>query len=234
MSGNAVLKAASELRDNMVGVAADLLGMDAASLEFRSNAVHAGERELTTAEWARACSAAAVPTEHLSTFYAESGEFDPRTGRGRTFPDYTFGTHAAEVEVDMETGVVEVLTYVGCHDVGRAINPLRVEGQIQGGVAQGLGYALSEEIISSVGINRSGLFADYLVPTSMEVPDIEPLILEIVPGKGPFGARGIGEPAIAPVAAAIAGAIEDAIGVRPRRLPITPERVLTLIDGHRA
>ena len=95
-------------------------------------------------------------------------------GKGQTFPDYTYGTHAAEVAVDLETGVVQVLAYVGCHDVGRAINPLRVEGQIQGGVAQGLGYALSEEIVTDNGTSQSVLFADYLMPTSQEVPDIRP------------------------------------------------------------
>ena len=231
MSGNAVLKTASELRHSMAAVAAELLAVDPAILEFGGGAVTAGDAMLTTKEWVSACDRANTPVAHLSTFFAESGDFDPRTGKGRTFPDYTYGTHAAEVAVDMETGVVEVVSYVGCHDVGRAINPLRVEGQIQGGAAQGLGYALSEEIVSVDGTNQSVLFADYLMPTAMEVPDIVPLILEIVPGKGPFGARGIGEPAIAPVAATIASAIEDAIGVRPTELPITPERVLALLES---
>ncbi len=230
MSGNAVLKTATELRDSMAGVAAELLGATADSLEFGGNAVSMHDRSLTTAEWVQACNAANIPVAFLSTFYAESGDFDPHTGRGRTFPDYTYGTHAADVEVDLETGIVKVLAYVGCHDVGRAINPMRVEGQIQGGVAQGLGYALSEEIIANEGANQSVLFADYLIPNSLDVPDIQALILEEVPGKGPFGARGIGEPAIAPVAATIASAIEDAIGVRPTELPFTPERVLALIE----
>jgi CO/xanthine dehydrogenase Mo-binding subunit len=230
MSGNAVLKTALELRDSMANVAADLLGAAVEDLTFADNGVGAGSGRLTTAEWVQACERARLTVAHMSTFFAESGDFDPRTGRGRTFPDYTFGTHAAEVSVDIETGVVKVLAYVGCHDVGRAINPMRVEGQIQGGVAQGLGYALSEEIVSDNGTSQSVLFADYLMPTSLEVPDIIPLILEEVPGKGPFGARGIGEPAIAPVAATIASAIENAIGVRPTELPITPERILALLD----
>ena len=100
-------------------------------------------------------------------------------------------------------------------------------------MAQGLGYALSEEIVTDQGTSRSVLFADYLIPTSLDVPDIQTIILEEVPGKGPFGARGIGEPAIAPVAATIASAIEDAIGVRPTELPFTPERVLALIEENR-
>ncbi len=234
MSGNAVLKTAMELRETLTEVAADLLGVNPRHLEFGGSAVSAGDGRLTTAEWVRACEQANLPVAHMSTFFAESGDFDPRTGKGQTFPDYTYGTHAAEVSVDLETGVVEVLAYIGCHDVGLAINPLRVEGQIQGGVAQGLGYALSEEIVTDNGTNQSVLFADYLMPTSREVPDIIPIILEEVPGKGPFGARGIGEPAIAPVAATIASAIEDAIGARPTELPITPERILALLEERRS
>jgi CO/xanthine dehydrogenase Mo-binding subunit len=231
MSGNGVLQTANELRDLMAPTAAEILGAPVDELAFFDGRVGTvdGSAALTTAEWVAACSAAAVPTAHLSTFYGDVGTFDPRTGQGRTFPDYTFGTHAARVAVDIETGVVEVLDYVGCHDVGRAINPLRVEGQIQGGVAQGIGYALSEEIVSDEGISNSALFADYLMPSTAEVPRVEAAILEIEPGKGPYGARGIGEPAIAPTAAAIASAIEDAIGVRLTQLPFTPERVLAAL-----
>jgi len=228
MSGNAVLKAAMGLRDEMAPVAARLLGVDTDDLEFAESAVRTttGGAELSFSEWVSACAAEEVATAHLGTFHGETGSFDSRTGQGRTFPDYTFGTHAVDIEVDTETGTIKILDYVACHDVGRAINPLRVEGQIQGGVAQGLGYALSEEVLGEDG---SSLFADYLIPTSMDLPDIIPLVLEEEPGKGPFGARGIGEPTIAPVAAAVASALEDAVGVRPDRLPFTPERVLEAI-----
>jgi CO/xanthine dehydrogenase Mo-binding subunit len=228
MSGNAVLQTAQELRERMAPVAAELLGVGADDLSYSGDAVRTkdGRAELSTAEWVAACVAAAVPTSHLGTFYAEAGSFDPRSGQGRTFPDYTFGTHAVNIEVDLDTGTIRVLDYVACHDVGRAINPLRVEGQFHGGVAQGVGYALTEEIVTDDGISHSALFADYLIPSAQDLPDIESLILEETPGKGPFGARGIGEPTIAPTAAAIASALEDAVGIRPDRLPITPERVL--------
>ena len=134
----------------------------------------------------------------------------------------------------METGVVRVLRYVACHDVGRAIDPLRVEGQIQGGAVQGIGYALAEEIVAEEGSASSTLFADYLIPVSTDVPDIEPIVLEIGPGKGPFGARGIGEPSIAPPAATIASAVADALGIRCTELPITPERVLAALRRDQA
>jgi len=231
MSGNAVLKTATELRDQMAPVAARMLGVRIDDIEYGDDGLRSrrGEAELSTAEWVSACAAETIATAHLGTFHGETGSFDPRTGQGSTFPDYTFGTHAVDIEVDTETGVIRIINYVACHDVGRAINPMRVEGQIHGGVAQGLGYALSEEIITEQGASHSGLFANYLIPTSLEVPDIEPVILEEEPGKGPFGARGIGEPAIAPVAAAVANALTDAIGACPIQLPFTPERVLEVI-----
>ena len=141
------------------------------------------------------------------------------------FPDYTFGAHAVEVEVDSETGAVTVLRHVACHDVGRAINPQSVEGQVQGGAVMGLGYGLMEEVVVDRGVNLSTSLAAYLIPTSLDVPDVEPVIIQSGEGKGPFGARGIGEPPIGPPAAAIANAIEDAVGVRISDLPITPERV---------
>jgi xanthine dehydrogenase molybdenum-binding subunit len=235
MSGNAALKAALELRDLVAPVAAELIGVPADQLEFAEDQVRVRtdpNRFVSLAELAKAAEERGVVPQHLGTFVAESGDFDPRTGRGKTFPDYTYGCHVCEVEVDTETGVVRILRYVACHDVGRAINPVRVEGQIQGGAVQGIGYALTEEVPIDDGVVRSTLFADYLIPTSMDVPDVQAIHLEIGQGKGPFGARGIGEPPIAPAAAAIANAVADAIGVRITRLPISPERVLeALNDG---
>jgi nicotinate dehydrogenase large molybdopterin subunit len=234
MSGNAVLKAAGELRDKLAPIAIELLDTsDVGQVEFAGGRVRLRDdptRFLTLAELVRAAQAKAVFPFHLTTFEAEVGEFDPRTGKGRTFPDYTYGTHAAEVEVDVETGMVRILRYVACHDVGRAIDPLRVTGQIQGGAVQGIGYALNEEVRYVDGICESTLFADYLIPTASDVPDIQAIILEIGPGKGPFGARGIGEPPIGPPAAAIASAIADATGVRINQLPITPERIMAALE----
>jgi nicotinate dehydrogenase large molybdopterin subunit len=127
--------------------------------------------------------------------------------------------------VDKETGGVSVLRHVACHNVGRAINPQSVEGQIQGGAVMGIGYGLMEEIVVDRGVNLSTNLATYLIPTSLDVPDVEAIILESGDGEGPFGARGIGEPPIGPPAAAIANAIHDAVGARMAELPITPERV---------
>jgi CO/xanthine dehydrogenase Mo-binding subunit len=234
MSGNAVLHAARELRDRMAPVAADLLGAATGDLEFADGRVRARTKakdvSITLAELAAACDKRAISTAHLSTWRAEAGSFDPSTGQGDTFPDYTYGTHAADVEVDVETGQVTVLRYAACHDVGRAINPMRVQGQIQGGAMQGLGYALTEDMAISDGYPQAALFANYLIPNAQDFPDVQVDIVESGEGKGPLGARGIGEPPVGNVAATIASAIQDAIGVRPDRLPMTPERVLALLD----
>jgi CO/xanthine dehydrogenase Mo-binding subunit len=174
----------------------------------------------------RECARLGVSRSHLAVYHAPAGDpVDLERGGGRVFPDYTFGAHAVEVEVDTETGAVTVLRHVACHDVGRAINPQSVEGQIQGGAVMGLGYGLMEEVVLDHGVNLTTLFATYLIPTSLDVPDVEPILLESGEGKGPFGARGVGEPPIGPPAAAVANAVEDAVGVRIAELPVTPERV---------
>jgi len=238
MSGNAVLAAATQLRDRIAPVAAELLGVQPEDLVFADGRVAAagtdtgagqGGIDLSLTELATACEQRAVDLAHLSTWRATAGAFDPRTGQGDTFPDYTYGTHAAEVEVDTETGEVKVLKYTASHDVGRSINPMRVVGQIQGAAMQGLGYALSEDVHIDEGYAESTLFANYLIPNSRDFPDIEVELIESGEGKGPLNARGIGEPPIGNVAATIASAIHDAIGIRPCELPMTPERVLALL-----
>ena len=113
------------------------------------------------------CARAGVPRSHLGVYHAPAGEpVDLHAGAGKVFPDYTFGAHAAEVEVDTETGQVRVLKYAAAHDVGRAINPQSVEGQIQGGAVQGLGYGLMEEVVVEDGINLTTSFATYLIPSA--------------------------------------------------------------------
>jgi nicotinate dehydrogenase medium molybdopterin subunit len=150
------------------------------------------------------------------------------------FPDFTFGSQAAEVEVDEGTGEVAVLALAACYDVGRAINRNSVEGQIEGGVAMGIGYAILEEDKVAAGITQTPNLMTYLIPTALDVPDVIPIVLESGEGMGPWGARGIGEPAMVPTAPAIANAVFDAVGVRVTRLPITPERLWRAMEEQRA
>jgi CO/xanthine dehydrogenase Mo-binding subunit len=232
MSGNATVKVARALRAKLAPIAADLIGCHEAELEFADNLVGVkGDRarSITMAELSRTAEARDVVPYCHDTFSAETGEFDPSTGRGRSYPDYTHGAHGVDVEFDDRTGEVRILKYVACHDIGRAIDMQRVVGQIQGAVAQGIGYAMSEEVETHDGVVSSTLFANYLIPTSVDLPDINAIGLELYLGKGPFGARGVGEPPIGPCAPALASAIHDAVGVRMRQLPMTPERILAAL-----
>ncbi|MCP4668419.1 MAG: xanthine dehydrogenase family protein molybdopterin-binding subunit, partial [Deltaproteobacteria bacterium] len=152
---------------------------------------------------------------------------DARTCKGNMSATYIFGTQGAEVEVDRETGKIKILNFVAAHDVGRVINRQTIQGQIYGGIVQGLGYALCEEYKTDKGKNLNPNFLDYKIFTA---PDVDfPIHIECIETddqEGPFGAKGVGEPGLVPTAPAIANAVYDAIGVRIKDLPITPEKIL--------
>ena len=227
MSGNAVLQAAGELREELRPLAAELLETEPDDLQFADGGVRSGERHVPFRDLIDAAAKREVPWHRLSIFRAPGGAAwrSDASWRGRVFPDFTYGCHAVDLEVDPETGHVEVLRYVAAHDVGRAINPQSVEGQIEGAVVMGLGYALSERVVYEDAVNLTGTFAQYLIPTAVEAPEIEPIVVESGEGLGPFSARGIGEPPVGGVAPTVAGALADALGRRLTILPFTPKRV---------
>jgi xanthine dehydrogenase molybdenum-binding subunit len=162
-------------------------------------------------------------------FYDPANENMGKDFKGNMSMTYTFGSHGVRVKVDQDTGKVQILKYVAAHDVGKAINPMLLEGQVYGGVMMGLGYALTEQVISEKGENMNPNFRDYKILTAKDVVPIEAPVLETYDEAGPFGAKGIGEPGCVPTAPAVANAIYDAIGVRIKDLPITPERILAAI-----
>jgi CO/xanthine dehydrogenase Mo-binding subunit len=149
-------------------------------------------------------------------------------------------SQAAEIEVDIETGVIRVVKVAAAADVGKAINPMTVEQQIEGGVVMGLSNGLLEDFSIQEGRIENGSLADYKVATIQDLPEIVPIIVESVHEEAPYGAKGVGEPAAAATPPAIANALYDAIGVRIRDLPVTPEKVLAALadlatdDGSRA
>ena len=154
---------------------------------------------------------------------------DPETGQGKPFNTYVYATQIADVEVDDETGEVEILKIVAVHDCGTPINPMLVEGQIQGGISMGVGFALQEEILFEEGRQINPNLTNYIMPTSLDMPELEVGLVDNYDPTGPFGAKGAGEPTAVPTAAAIMNAIYDAVGVRITSLPATAERVMMAI-----
>jgi len=156
---------------------------------------------------------------------------DPLTTQGSPMATYAFATQGALVSLDIDSGEVEVLSLVACHDVGRALNPANVTGQIEGSVSMGLGYSLMEEVVLENGMIRNPRFSEYLIPTSLDMPETVSHLVEAPEASGPFGAKGVGEPALIPTAPAILNAIAAAAGIRVKDLPATPEAVWKLLHS---
>ena len=175
----------------------------------------------------------ALPADADHCILVGEGSYDPRTtpldgdGQGIPYETYGFGAQIAVVDVDLELGTTLVRRIVAAHDVGKAINPMLVEGQIHGGIAQGLGFALMEQYVAG----RTDNLHDYLIPTIGDIPPIETILVEDAEPAGPYGAKGVGEPALIPTAPAILGAIRHATGVRIDEVPATPDRVRAAIRG---
>lgn len=173
-----------------------------------------------------------LPVDAQGLVAVERATYDPPTqpldehGQGEPYAQFGYGAHLVELEIDRELGTVHLLRLTAAHDVGRAVNPGLVEGQIEGGVAQGIGLALMEEYLPG----RSENLHDYLIPTFGDVPEVVSILVESGDPRGPFGAKGIGEHALVPTAPAIVNAIRDATGAPVRDLPATPERVLDALE----
>lgn len=159
-------------------------------------------------------------------FRAQTTAVNLENGQGEPYWPYTYAVQKAVVEVDDETGKVDIIEIVACHDVGSAINPCMVEGQIEGGCAMGIGYGIMEEIEFQRGNIKNKNFSNYIIPTSMDVPNITSYIIEDKESSGPYGAKGVGEPSMIPTAPAILNAIYDAVRVRIKTLPATEEKIM--------
>jgi CO/xanthine dehydrogenase Mo-binding subunit len=235
MSGNAAKLASENVRRIIVEQAAEMLGAPPEDLELRDKTVFSVKepaRKLPLTEVIKRCLFLGTVPQCLATFKAPFTEpISSDVIKDPVFPDFTFGAQAAEVEVDTETGEVRVLKWASAYDVGKAVNLNRVEGQMEGGAAQGLGFGLMEDYLETEGLPLTWNLHDYLIPTARDVPDIKTIVIESESGKGPFGAKGIGEPAISAAGPAVASAISNAIGVRVRHLPATAERVFFALQG---
>jgi len=221
--GNAVLNALEQIKDNIRTVAAELLAVPPQEVFFRDGQASAGKTRIPFDQLARECFQRNINLAAEGWFVSPPCSFDEQTGQGDAYYVYGYGTQIAEVEVDVDTGKVRVIQVTAAHDIGKAIHPPSVRGQIEGGVIQGVGYALLEDFAMACGQIMTPDLATYTIPTVGDVPEVNAIIVEAASGVGPFGAKGLGEQPIIPTAAAVANAIAHATGVRMTRLPITPE-----------
>jgi CO/xanthine dehydrogenase Mo-binding subunit len=165
------------------------------------------------------------------SFFPKTYAPDKKTGQTeKNYVAYTFMTQVMDVEVDTDTGIVEVMNVYTALDVGKAINPKNVEGQIEGGTVQGLGMALMEDQVIKEGITLNADMTNYLVPSIKDVPEFESTLVENEDSDGPFGSKGVGEPTLIAASPAVANAVFDAIGVRIKSLPLTPEKILDALE----
>lgn len=231
MIGNSVALAAREARNALVEEIADHWEVPVETVRAFDGEIWARDTNLRMSmkDAVAICKGRGVVPVGSASFTAHGTGLDPVDGSGSPWQAYVFGTQVAEVEVDTWTGEVQVLGIWAAHDVGRAINPRGVEGQIEGGVVQGLGQALMEEYVTDKGHAITHGFAKYILPTSLDIPQINCSIVEDPDPRSPLRAKGIGEPALVPTAPAIMNAIYDAIGVRIKSLPATPEKILAAL-----
>jgi CO/xanthine dehydrogenase Mo-binding subunit len=233
--GEAAKRAAQSARGELLRRAADILEAAESDLEVRQGRISVRgvpDRGIAYADLTAGQMWESEPVLGKGTFVAGPTAHDPATLTGSVFPAFnapSFHCHAAEVEVDPETGATRVVDYVVAQDVGFAVAPLYVEGQMQGGAVQGVGYMLTEEIALEDGRMLNPNLALYKAPTTLEAPNVRTIIVETASEQGPYGAKGVGEPPVVVPPGAIANAVANAIGVPVRTTPLTPERVLRVI-----
>jgi CO/xanthine dehydrogenase Mo-binding subunit len=232
--GNACRAAADELRRKLLAQAAAQLGAPEEALELRDKHVVGPTGRVSLAELARQSQVGGGGLIAHGTFIAPATPYDAKRVEGHVYPAFhspSFHAHAVDLSVDAETGEVTIHRYVVAQDVGFALNPRYIEGQIEGGVAQGLGQALSEEIVYRDGRVLNANLTDYKMPTTLDVPRVESILVQHPGRVGPYGAKGVGEPPNVEPPAAVANAIAAAAGVRITSLPITAEKIVLASGG---
>jgi CO/xanthine dehydrogenase Mo-binding subunit len=227
VAGNAICDAAAQLQLRLRPLAAELLDVDPTRLRLTADGYADPDgRRIPFADVAARLYQQRINPGALGWYRSEERDYDPNTGQGQAYMFYSFGAHVTRVRVDTWTGKVDVLKVHAVHDVGRAIHPPSLEGQVQGGVVQATGWATMEDLVLREGRLQNASLTDYLIPTAADAPEIAMSFIEDPEPLGPFGARGIGEPSFIPGGAAIASAVGNALGEPVSELPLTPERVL--------
>jgi xanthine dehydrogenase molybdenum-binding subunit len=235
VAGNSAIGAASKAKAKILQTAAERTGLAPEALDLRNGFIvraDGGEKVFELGKFLRSLHFSDKAELVVTSYYYEPpSKHQGRDYRGDVSAAYAWATQVAEVEVDTETGIVRLVKLTGAHDVGRVLNRLGIEGQIEGGVAMGQGYALTEDLMVEDGVIRNPNFRDYKLVTAPEVPEIDVSFIESMDGEGPKGAKGVGESPAICIAAAVGNAIYNATGVRITSLPFTPERVYRALHG---
>ncbi len=233
MTGNAIRSAAEKLRPVLLEAAAEMLECHPENVEVKNDqAVDTVTGKVVDfPALANYLFVSNRPMDMLGWWHVPPLKYDPEHGYGEAYFTYSYSTHLAQVKVDRLTGKVKVEKIWAAHDIGKAINPAGLEGQVEGGTAQGIGWAVSENFQVDQGVVKTSNLSTYLLPTVLDVSEVETILVEDPEPLGPWGAKGIGEPAIIPTAAAIANAVSDALGYQINSIPLTPEFVLEALEN---
>ena len=231
-TGNAVKKACEKLRDNIIKKATELLkaNSDTGVILKDENAMIRTFPDIKVSFKEIAQNLEKEDLKTYAEFTAHATEMHEETGQGAPYWPYTFGACGVELEVDVETGRIYLQDAVMAQDVGRAINPNLIEGQMDGGFAMAYSYTIYEDLGLKDGHIKNNKFSKYLMPTALDTINIKKIIVEDPESTAPFGAKGVGEPVMVHVAPAILNAIYDATGVRMTEIPVTPEKLLKAIN----
>ena len=232
---NAAIQCARQLRRRIFQAAAEQMGLEPEALDLERSILKVKDDPDKSLPLKKVLRRAHFSSQGkmimAETFYDPPNQMLDQDMKGNLSCAWAFGAHGVEVEVDLATGQVRILNYQAAHDVGRALNPMFIEGQIYGAAVMGTGFALTEELKLEQGRVMNGNFTDYKLLTAKDLIPVTPIIVETDDPAGPYGAKGIGEPGCVPSAPAIANAIYDATGVRLRELPMSPERLLKALKG---
>ena len=235
MSGNALLDACKKITNMAKKVAGDLLGCKSREVVIKNGCYSAksNSKYVTFVDVIRECEGRHLSLSVQGFFDSPPTSWDPGTGQGSPYVTYSYATQIAEVEVDIETGEVKVLNVWAAHDLGKAINPVLATGQIEGGIVQGMAYALMEHLrVDEKGSFLNPSFSTYILPTIADIPQIHTKIIESAYPQGPFGAKGFGETPLMGMAACIANAVTNATGVNITQIPILPENLASLLHSN--
>lgn len=233
ISGNACKKAAEMAKETLLSVAQELLNVPKDDIILKDKVAYVRyqqENKVSLKKILNTCASKGIMVIGSGYFNPNTTGLDPETMQGNPFATYAFATHFIEVEVDIYTGEIKVLKVIAAHDVGKAINRRMVEGQIEGGCLMGMGLGILENLQVENAKMKTLNFSNYLIYTAKDIPEIYPIIVESEEKTGPFGAKGVGEPALIPVAPAILNAVCNATGVRFTEIPLTLERVVEAVN----